>query len=292
MVGQPDDRSQTEDFFHRVLHRLAGVFVDDGKHGRQRTALGFAVRPAGQALGFTVEEGRPAAGVGHDYAIADAGQGHGQQLLLAQDFRHRARPFLVGLPPLREMTLHEVEKQSHHSEAYDKGKEPGENGHQVTLPRLSLTGNEQVAFLLFHFADLPADGFHDSLAFTGQDEVPGRLGILFRQVNGPAELLQFGRNLLFQERDAGLLPGVVLRQLLQSLNSILDGGYGDVVRFEVAVFAGNQVASLARFGVLHRGNDAFEGIQYLVGVRDQGIVPAQLKRVPIPQSVAKDKHGD
>ena len=66
---------------------------------------------------------------------------------------------------------------------------------------------------------------------------------------------------------------------------------GGMVRFEIAVFARNQVAALACLGVLHRRDNTFDRVQDLVGVSDPSAIPAQLKCVPIPQSSAKDEQG-
>ena len=87
MVGQPYDRSQVEHPFHRVLHGLASLFVDDAEHGGQRLALGLALRPTGQALRLTVEECHPTLGVGHDHPVADAGQSDGIQVFRCRQLR-------------------------------------------------------------------------------------------------------------------------------------------------------------------------------------------------------------
>ena len=56
-------------------------------------ALGLAARPAGQALRLAVEKSHPPLGIGHNHPVADAGQRHGQQVLLPQEFRRRAGQF-------------------------------------------------------------------------------------------------------------------------------------------------------------------------------------------------------
>ena len=78
--AEPHDYPQTEDFFHRVFHRLARLLVDDVKYGGQRMALGLAARPAGKMLRLAVEEGHPALGIGHDHPVADTRQGDGVQI--------------------------------------------------------------------------------------------------------------------------------------------------------------------------------------------------------------------
>lgn len=90
----------------------------------------------------------------------------------------------------------------------------------------------------------------------------------------------------------GLLPGVVLRQVLHSLNALLDGSHGGVVRFEVAVLAGNQVATLARLRVFDSREDIAEGVQHLIGVVDPSIILVHLEYVPIPKPGTKNKQDD
>ena len=74
VVGQPDLRTQPEDFGRRILDRLPGLLVDDVEHLDQRPPDGLRQRPAGQRFGRWVQEGDQALGVGGDDGVADARQ--------------------------------------------------------------------------------------------------------------------------------------------------------------------------------------------------------------------------
>jgi len=78
---------------------------------------------------------------------------------------------------LREIALHDVVNRPGHPQTEDNGKEDGEDGHQVNVTGLSLAGDEQAPLLLLHLLDPGTDRIHDLLAFAGQDDLPGRLGV-------------------------------------------------------------------------------------------------------------------
>ena len=73
------------------VDRLAGVLVDDAKHGVERLAERFAVRPAGQRFRHGVHVGDAAIDVGGDDRVADAVQRDAQHFapLAGADLRGR-----------------------------------------------------------------------------------------------------------------------------------------------------------------------------------------------------------
>jgi hypothetical protein len=73
VVRQTNDLALPQRPQGRVLHRLPGRLVDDHEDLLQRCALRLPLPPAGQLLGYIVEEGDPTFGVGGDDTITDAG---------------------------------------------------------------------------------------------------------------------------------------------------------------------------------------------------------------------------
>ena len=67
------------------------------------------------------------------------------------------------------------------------------------------------------------------------------------------ELSKLGPNVLFQASEAVLLRGIVHRQSLQPLEARPNFPYRRVVRIEATVLASEQIATLAGFGIFHRG---------------------------------------
>jgi hypothetical protein len=67
---------------HRVVTRLAGLFVDRAEHALDRLAQDFLRGPAGERLGHRIEEGNPAFGIAGDHGVADAGERDAEPLTL------------------------------------------------------------------------------------------------------------------------------------------------------------------------------------------------------------------
>src|SRR5262249_20583888 len=82
MIAQADDGTLPEYPGNRVLHRLAGSFVQNGENVAQGLSLGLALPPPGQGLGNGVEVADTAPGVRGDDRIADAGERDPQPLPL------------------------------------------------------------------------------------------------------------------------------------------------------------------------------------------------------------------
>ena len=113
MVAQPDDDPFPDHLRHGVLDRPAGLFVQDGEHRFQRLPLSLLLAPAGQGLGYRVEECHPTFGVRGDDAVADARQDRreaavGRGLLLlglaALQVGVGLPEGFLGPPPLRQVT--------------------------------------------------------------------------------------------------------------------------------------------------------------------------------------------
>ena len=79
------------------------------------------------------------------------------------------------------------------------------------------------------------------------------LSLVLAQVDRLFELSKLGPNVLFQASEAVLLRGIVHRQSLQPLEARPNFPYRRVVRIEVTVLASEQIATLAGFGIFHRG---------------------------------------
>ena len=102
MVGQPHHFPLAQNDAHRILHGLAGVFVDDVENLFKRFATGFLLPPTREQLGRRIEQFHAAFGVGGDDRIANASKNDAVTLLACS--LHRLgpiqRPIMVFLIPL------------------------------------------------------------------------------------------------------------------------------------------------------------------------------------------------
>ena len=103
---------------------------------------------------------------------------------------------------------------------------------------------------------------------------PGRLQSAPFQGDVSLQDVQLVADALFDECEAGLLPGIVGRQLLQLPQLLVNGGRGRVVRFEKTARAGDDVTPLAGLGVLHRRRQLFQCAEHLQGVGHPGRILA------------------
>ena len=86
MVGQGHGPAFAQHAGDGLFQRLAGLFVDDFKDGRQGPARNLLTRPAGQRCRHGIEKVDAARGIGGDYRVADAVQDNAQPLALLAEF--------------------------------------------------------------------------------------------------------------------------------------------------------------------------------------------------------------
>ena len=112
---------------------------------------------------------------------------------------------------------------------------------------------------MLHRRDRVADRIHILLAAIGL-HLRDRLGLSLgpAQIDRVFELVELGGRVLFQRCEARLLRRIVDRQALQRLQPRPNLLRRRVVRSEVDLSIGQQVAALSGFSVLYRGKDVLE----------------------------------
>src|SRR5438067_6062198 len=82
MIGQAYDHAMFDYFLDRILHRLAGVLVNDLKYLFDRSTQSILRLPARYVGGNLIHERDSTGGISNHDAIADAGQGRAEQVAL------------------------------------------------------------------------------------------------------------------------------------------------------------------------------------------------------------------
>ena len=160
-------------------------------------------------------------------------------------------------------------------------KKSAGDGYLVTGTGPSLSLSQQILFLLFHLADLHPNRVECLPARAGPHGAPCGVKVFFSEGDIPLQDVELVLDALLKEWDVGLLPRIFLGQSLQSLDLLVDGGRGRVVRFEVTGFAGDDVAALAGLGIFHRGRDVFQNAQHFLGVDHLPRIFVQLANIVI-----------
>ena len=135
-----------------------------------------------------------------------------------------------------------------------KSEQAGDDAAEDRLPigiaHLRQPFRAEIDLRLLHRRDLVADRIHVLLAAIAlHDCERGGLSLALAQIDRLFEFAELGVDVLFQRCEAVLLRGIVDRQAPQHIEPRPNILRRRVVRAEVAIFIGQQIAALARFGV-------------------------------------------
>ena len=135
------------------------------------------------------------------------------------------------------------------------------------LPFL-LANREQGSLLALHLAEELTDPIHRGLPAVGTHDGHCALDVpRAPQRNRLTELPGFLNGELFERVDSLLLPGIVSGQASQALELAGERRLRVRVRVEIALFAGQEKATLARFRVLDAGKQRLQPVPHFEGLR-------------------------
>jgi hypothetical protein len=131
---------------------------------------------------------------------------------------------------------------------------------------------EQVALALVGLHNDRADLVHGDLAGVRHHDLEGSIESLgSAQVDGFLEFGQFGINQRRNARQPPLLVGIVGGQPVQVRERGVARDEGRLIRLEIGIVAGEEVAALPGLGILELGQQAGKLAAHLVGVRHPGV---------------------
>ena len=151
---------------------------------------------------------------------------------------------------------------------------------------------EQFELALLHLGNLLADVPH-RLPAIALDDVRGR-GFDTRvaaQFEDLAQLLDSQVQQLLDSRNRRALLLVVGYEPAQFADALVDQLHGGVVRPQIALIAGDDVAALAGFGILDRRDQRLERAEGLVGVGHPGRVVVQAHDLAVFDQSRDRDHG-
>ncbi len=127
---------------------------------------------------------------------------------------------------------------------------------------------QQFSFFVLHVVDQSANVVHRLFASVGQHHLTRRFEILGpAQIDGLRQFVQLGPHQRTDRLKRPLFNRVVGGQIPNIGKDLIDFLHGEPVRLEIAILGGNQVTSLARFGILHGRQQVGQTGQNLMGMR-------------------------
>ena len=161
---------------------------------------------------------------------------------------------------------------------------PRRDGDRVGPVVGRLPPAQQLPLLLPHLPDKLAQGVHRLLALVGLHLLAGGLEPRpLPQGDRAGQLVQLGPDELAQPRHVGLLLVTVRGQPGYGFDLRVDRGNGGVVGLEVSGFPRNEEPTLARLGVLDRGEEVVQGVQHFVRMHHSGGAVIQVPGVAVSE---------
>ena len=150
------------------------------------------------------------------------------------------------------------------------GEGPEDNGgRRVSSAGLSFVGArfKKPRFLGLHFINHLADFVHGGFALVcdhfGQHGVES---LVFAQVNGFAQFAELLADERLKSVESALLIGIVLGQFPDGFDFFVHRFLRALIRLQIPFLAGDDVAALAGFGILHFGKRGFQVFNNLMAV--------------------------
>jgi hypothetical protein len=272
-----------------VLGRLVRRFVDDAEDFGGESACSFALAPACQGLGHAVEVRDTALRVRDQYRVTDAEEGRFEEIA---NIGSEAAFRVEGGDELFAASGRRANVGGGHHEEYEKDNTAGD-GDQMRPIGIGANQHrpsfDAVPDFCTDLARRLADGFHERGASAGIHQVhAGGFLITAPQNDGIAKFDQFFGDQAAQMGDLGVQSVVVRTFAFQLVEGGGNGFDGASIRVEILLLACEQEASLARFGVRDREEQAAGVLEDLAGGKD--VVAILPVRYPVEAGKDRDRH--